>query len=134
MKNVLVLCTGNSCRSQMAEAWLRFYHNKDINVFSAGLEAHGINPYMKKVMEMVSINIDSHTSNTMKEYEGRIFDLVITVCNHAKDNCPYFKDAKKRLHKAFQDPADAKGTDEEKVKIYSSVRDEIQEFCKDLKF
>jgi arsenate reductase len=118
----------------MAEAWLRHYHGDKIEVFSAGLEAHGINPFMKKVMELAFINIDSHTSNVMQEYEGRLFDLVITVCDHANKNCPYFKDAKKRMHKAFEDPADAKGTDDEKIIIYSKVRDQIQDFCKELIF
>lgn len=134
MKSVLVLCTGNSCRSQMAEGWLRFYHGDKIEVFSAGLEAHGINPYMKQVMELADINIDSHTSNTMQEYENKQFDLVITVCDHAKDNCPYFSNSKDRIHQAFEDPADATGTDEEKLITYSMVRDQIQDFCRELTF
>ena len=134
MMSVLVLCTGNSCRSQMAEGWLRFYHSDKMEVFSAGLEAHGINPYMKQVMELSDINIDSHTSNTMQEYEHKQFDLVITVCDHAKDNCPYFSDANLRLHQAFEDPADAKGSDEEKLVIYSMVRDQIQDYCRELSF
>ena len=102
---MLFLCTGNACRSQMAEGWLRYYHGDKIKVFSAGLEAHGINPYMKQVMELADVNIDSHTSNTMKEYENQQFDFVITVCDNAKDNCPYFSEAKVRLHQAFEDPA-----------------------------
>tara|TARA_B110000003_G_scaffold68842_1_gene70109 strand:+ start:69614 stop:69970 length:357 start_codon:yes stop_codon:yes gene_type:complete len=118
----------------MAEGWLRFYHGDKMEVFSAGLEAHGINPYMKQVMELADINIDSHTSNTMQEYEHKQFDLVITVCDHAKDNCPYFSDAKLRLHQAFEDPADAKGSDEEKLVIYSMVRDQIQDYCRELSF
>lgn len=134
MKSVLVLCTGNSCRSQMAEGWLRFYHGNKLEVFSAGIEAHGINPYMKIVMESASINIDGHTSNEMKDYEHKHFDYVITVCEHAKANCPYFSNTKNRIHKAFEDPADATGTEQEKLLIYSRVRDQIQDFCRDLRF
>jgi arsenate reductase len=130
MKNILVLCTGNSCRSQMAEAWLKYFLDTNhYSVISAGVEAHGINPYMKKVVEDSGLNIDSHTSNLMSEYDGILFDIVITVCDNAKDNCPYFKDAVERLHHTFLDPANAKGSDEEKLKVYQSVNQEIKEFC-----
>ncbi|MGC6429369.1 MAG: arsenate reductase ArsC [Flavobacteriales bacterium] len=133
-KKVLVLCTGNSCRSQMAEGWLRHFHSDKIEVYSAGLEAHGINPFMKKVMEGQKINIDSHTSNMMSEYEHLVFDYVITLCDHANDNCPYFKDTKNRLHHSFEDPANAKGNDLEKYKVYNKVCNQIKQYCLDLEF
>lgn len=133
-KKVLVLCTGNSCRSQMAEGWLRHFHSDKIEVYSAGLEAHGINPFMKKVMEDQKINIDSHTSNIMSEYKHIAFDYVMTLCDHANDNCPYFKDAKKRLHHSFEDPANAKGNDLEQYKVYNKVCNQIKQYCLDLEF
>lgn len=130
MKNILVLCTGNSCRSQMAEAWLKYYLDANhYTIYSAGVEAHGINPYMKKVVEESGLNIDNHTSNLMSEYDGVLFDIVITVCDNAKNNCPYFKDAVERLHHTFHDPANAEGTDQEKLKVYQSVNKEIKDFC-----
>ena len=82
MKKILVLCTGNSCRSQMAEGWLKYILGDLIKVYSAGLEAHGINPYMKQAMEDVGIDVSSHTSNLMSEYQEITFDYVITVCDH----------------------------------------------------
>jgi arsenate reductase (thioredoxin) len=130
MKKILVLCTGNSCRSQMAEAWLKHY-SSNFEVYSAGVEAHGINPYMKKVMEEAGLNIDSHTSNLMEEYQDISFDYVVTVCDNAKSNCPYFKNATITIHQSFLDPADAEGTDTQKTVVYAKVRDEIEVFCKD---
>ncbi len=133
MKKILVLCTGNSCRSQMVEVCLKSLLSEDkFSVFSAGIEAHGINPYMKKAMEKLNYSLDGHTSNTMDEYDGMHFDYVLTVCDHAKDNCPYFKDATNRIHHSFEDPADAEGTDEQKMVVYEKVRDEIIEYCKGL--
>ncbi|MBL6658290.1 MAG: arsenate reductase ArsC [Flavobacteriales bacterium] len=133
MKKILVLCTGNSCRSQMVEVCLKSLLSEDkFSVFSAGIEAHGINPYMKKAMEKLNYSLDGHTSNTMDEYDGMHFDYVLTVCDHAKDNCPYFKDATNRIHHSFEDPADAEGTDEQKMVVYEKVRDEIIEYCKAL--
>ncbi len=130
MKKILVLCTGNSCRSQMAQAWLKHY-SSGFEIYSAGVEAHGINPYMKKVMEQSGLNIDSHTSNVMQDYQHLTFDYVITVCDNAKSNCPYFQNAVQKLHHSFLDPADAKGSDEQKLEVYAKVRDQIEIYCKD---
>ncbi len=133
MKKILVLCTGNSCRSQMVHVCLKSLLNETLfEIYSAGIEAHGINPYMKKAMEQLDYSLEGHTSNTMDEYDGIHFDYVITVCDHAKNNCPYFKDATSRIHHSFEDPADAQGTDEEKMLVYEKVRDEIIEYCKEL--
>lgn len=132
MKKILVLCTGNSCRSQMMEVVLKdLLDSSQFEVFSAGVEAHGINPYMKRAMENYGYSLDGHTSNTMKEYEHLQFDFVFTVCNHAKDNCPYFQNAIKRIHYPFNDPADAEGTDQQKMLVYEKVRDEIITYCKE---
>ena len=133
MKRILVLCTGNSCRSQMMEVVLKsLLDSTQFEIFSAGIEAHGINPYMKRAMENKKYSLEGHTSNTMKEYESMHFDYVFTVCDHAKNNCPYFQNATQRFHHSFNDPADAKGTDEEKMTVYEKVRDEIIEYCEGL--
>ena len=133
MKKILVLCTGNSCRSQMMEVVLKKrLDNSLFSVYSAGVEAHGINPYMKKVMENLGYSLDGHTSNTMKEYEDIHFDLVFTVCDHAKDNCPYFQNATQRIHHSFNDPADAEGSNDEKMVVYEQVRDEIIAYCNEI--
>lgn len=129
MKKILVLCTGNSCRSQMAEGWLKSMLGDLAEVYSAGLEAHGINPYMKRAMEDAGIDVSVHTSNVMDEYQDMAFDYVITVCDHARDNCPYFQNATKRISFSFEDPADATGTDEEQLLVYKKVRDQIERFC-----
>lgn len=131
---ILILCTGNSCRSQMAHGWLNslLKKNHHVKIYSAGIEAHGINPYMKTVMLEKGIDVSNHTSNTISEYKDLYFDYVITVCNNAKVNCPYFQNSKIKIHKSFTDPANAKGSDEEKLIIYRKVRDEIKIFCDDL--
>ena len=128
---ILVLCTGNSCRSQMAEGWLKSMLGNMAEIYSAGLEAHGINPYMKKAMEEVGIDVSGHTSNLMSDYKEFYFDYVITVCNHARDNCPYFKNTSKTISYSFDDPADANGTYEEQLRVYKKVRDQIRQFCSD---
>jgi len=126
MKYILVLCTGNSCRSQMMEVVLKSLLDKrKYKVYSAGLEAHGINPYMKKSMENLGYSLEGHTSNTMQEYQHILFDFVITVCDHAQSNCPFFNNATHRIHHSFTDPANAQGSDSEKMSVYDKVRDEI---------
>lgn len=130
MKKILILCTGNSCRSQMVEACLRsLIVDSEYTIFSAGLEAHGINPYMKKAMQKVGYSLEGHTSNVMEEYKDMMFDVVITVCDHANEHCPYFKNTHNRIHHSFDDPAKAQGTDEEKMVVYERVRDEIIDYC-----
>ena len=131
MKKILVLCTGNSCRSQMMEVVLKdLLSVSQFEVYSAGVEAHGINPYMKRAMENKGYSLEGHTSNTMDEYAHLHFNYVFTVCDHAKDNCPYFQNATQRIHHSFNDPADAEGSDEEKMLVYEKVRDEIISYCK----
>ena len=113
-QNVLFLCTGNSARSQMAEAFLRHYGSDHFNVYSAGLHSQGVNPYTIKVMEEKGIDINKQTSDGVKDYMGRIpFRYVITVCAHADANCPApLWHMGEKLHWPFDDPAAATGTDE----------------------
>jgi arsenate reductase len=131
MKNVLVLCTGNSCRSQIAEGYLRHFAGKKANIYSAGIETHGVNPKAIKTMAEDHINISMHTSNNVVEYLTIPFDFVITVCDHAKENCPYFPTQGERLHFNFPDPAKAMGTDEEIMAEFTRVRDMIKGYTAD---
>ncbi|KAK3582608.1 hypothetical protein CHS0354_024162 [Potamilus streckersoni] len=117
MKKVLVLCTGNSCRSQIAHGYLEFFTDKSqVKVYSAGVETHGVNPKAIATMKEDNIDISHHTSNHINEYADVDFDFVITVCDNAKDRCPYFPTKAKKFHRNFPDPAKAIGTDEE-VKV-----------------
>jgi len=131
MKNILVLCTGNSCRSQMAEGWLRYYAGGEADIYSAGIEAHGLNKYAVKVMSEAMIDISGHKSKTVDELPSVEFDYVITVCDNAKEKCPYFPAKTAILHKSFPDPALYKGSEEEIKAKFEELRDEIEDFCFD---
>lgn len=128
---ILVLCTGNSCRSQMAEGFLKSY-DKELEVLSAGTHpASKVNPFAVQAMKELEIDISAQIPNKIDEFLKQSFDYVITVCDNAKEVCPVFTgDVKNRLHIGFDDPADAVGTNEEILKVYRRVRDEIgREFC-----
>lgn len=129
-KRILILCTGNSCRSQMAEGWFRFFAGDRAEIYSAGIEAHGINPYAAAVMKEAGVDISGHTSNKVDEYAGMEFDYVLTVCNNADEKCPVFPGKAIKFHQDFPDPSDLKGTEEEKWSEYRRVRDLLKEFCK----
>jgi len=131
MKKVIILCTGNSCRSQMAEGFLRKMAGAKAEIYSAGIEAHGLNPRAVSTMREAGIDISQHTSNVIDEYAGMEFDYVITVCDHANDNCPYLPAKIKRLHQSFPDPAKATGNEEEIQERFRDVRQKIEEFCTD---
>lgn len=131
MKNILVLCTGNSCRSQIAEGFLRHYAGEKANVYSAGVETHGVNPRAISIMNEVGIDISNHTSNHVDEYANIAFDFIITVCDNAKERCPYFPSKAKRFHYNFPDPAKATGTEEEILNEFRRVRLLIDDYCND---
>lgn len=131
MKNILVLCTGNSCRSQIAEGYLRHFAGDKAKIYSAGIETHGVNPKAIQVMAEDHIDISHHTSNNVDEYTGVPFDYIITVCDNAKENCPYLPGNFKRLHYNFPDPAKAQGTPEEIMNEFRRVRDMIKIYSKD---
>nr|WP_299342514.1 arsenate reductase ArsC [Allomuricauda sp.] len=130
MKNVLVLCTGNSCRSQMAHGYLNSYQDSLAKIYSAGIETHGLNPGAVAIMKEDGIDISHHTSNHVDEYEGIEWDYIITVCDHAKENCPFIpaKNAE-RIHHNFSDPSKVKGTEQEIHEAFFKTREEIKEFC-----
>ncbi len=130
MKNILVLCTGNSCRSQMAHGYLQKFAAGKANVYSAGVETHGLNPKAVLVMKEDGIDISGHTSNHVDEYMNMDFDFVITVCDNAKERCPYFPTKAKKFHYNFPDPAKATGTTEEIMNEFRRVRQLIKEYSR----
>lgn len=132
---ILFLCTGNSCRSQMAEGWARFLKSDSIEPYSAGTEIHGMNPRAVKVMMEAGVDISQQWSKNVGEFSGVEFEYVITVCDNANENCPYFPGKTKRIHVGFDDPprlAENAGNEEEALSHYKRVRDEIKMFVEKL--
>lgn len=129
MKNILVLCTGNSCRSQMAEGYLRHFGGTGVKVFSAGVEMHGVNPRAVATMREDGIDISHQTSNHVDEYREIDFDVVITVCDNARERCPVFPSTARKIHHNFPDPAKARGSEKDIARQFAAVRDEIKMFC-----
>lgn len=128
-KKILILCTGNSCRSQIAEAYLRHFAQQKADVYSAGVETHGVNPKAIATMQEDGIDISNHTSNHVDEYRNIDFDFVITVCDNAKERCPYFPTQAQKFHYNFPDPAKATGTEEEIKEQFRQVRELIKTYC-----
>lgn len=126
-KKILILCTGNSCRSQMAEGFLKSF-DENLEVYSAGTKpAEKVNPFAIKVMKEIGIDISNGVAENVDKYLKQSFDYVITVCDNAKETCPVFiGKVKHRLHIGFDDPADAVGTEDEVLPVYRRVRDEIK--------
>ena len=131
MKQILVLCTGNSCRSQIAEGYLRQFAGDKAMVYSAGVETHGVNPKAIQTMQEDGIDISGHTSNHVNEYKDIDFDFVITVCDHARERCPVFPSNAKRFHYNFPDPAKATGSEEQIMQQFREVREMIKKYSKD---
>lgn len=129
VKRILVLCTGNSCRSQMAEGWLRYFAGENAEVFSAGIEAHGLHPTAVEVMKEAGVDISRHTSKRVDELGEVEFDYVITVCDNAREQCPYFPARVQQVHHDFVDPAKATGKAEEIIEVFRNVRDQIKVYC-----
>ena len=130
MENILVLCTGNSCRSQIAHGYLEhFTDGRKVRVYSAGVETHGVNPRAIATMKADGIDISNNTSNNVSEYFDVAFDYVITVCDNAKERCPYFPTKAQKFHYNFPDPAKAVGTEDEIMHQFEEVRNMIKEYC-----
>ncbi|MBN1269402.1 MAG: arsenate reductase ArsC [Kiritimatiellae bacterium] len=132
---VLFLCTGNSCRSQMAEGWARHLKGDVIEPYSAGIEPHGLNPLAVKAMAEAGVDISAHRSKHLDTFKDVVFDYVITVCDHAHELCPLFPGRTKLVHAGFDDPprlAKNAGTEEEALAHYRRVRDEIRTFVNTL--
>ncbi|KIC96205.1 arsenate reductase ArsC [Flavihumibacter solisilvae] len=130
MKKILVLCTGNSCRSQIAEGYLKSFAGNKADIYSAGVETHGVNPRAVKTMSEDGIDISGQTSNNVSEYRDIDFDYVITVCDNAREHCPHFPSNSLTFHHNFPDPAKATGPEIEIMKQFASVRDQIKSYCK----
>lgn len=127
-KSVLFLCTHNSARSQMAEGLLRGLLGSDYDAFSAGTEPGRVNPYVARAMAEIGLDISCHRSKHLNEFIGRDLDYVVTVCDNAKESCPFFPGGKTVLHHSFRDPSSVKGTDEEIMTGVRQVRDEIKDW------
>lgn len=124
---ILILCTGNSCRSQMADGLLKEYF-KNFEIYSAGTKPEIVNPLAIRVMREIGIDISKNKSNSAQEYDDINFDFVFTVCDNAKEICPVYPKAKKLIHQNFLDPANATGTETEQLEVYRKVRDELKKY------
>jgi arsenate reductase len=129
-KRVLFLCTHNACRSQMAEGLLRHHGEKQFEVFSAGTSPSRVHPMAVEVMEEKGIDLTGQRSKSIDEFLGQGFDLIVTTCNEARDRCPVFPDQEERLHWNLEDPAEAEGSREEKLKVFRRVRDELEKLIR----
>jgi len=125
-KKVLFLCTGNSCRSQLAEGYLRHFAGNRFEVTSAGLEPGIVNPNAIQIMKEEGIDISQHTSKHVNQFINQKFDFIITVCDNANERCPYFPGEAERIHWSFEDPAAAEGTEEEILAVFRKVRNQIK--------
>jgi arsenate reductase len=126
-KRVLILCTGNSARSQMAEGLLQHDAGSSFEVESAGVEPSHVRPQAIEAMREIGIDISHHRSKSVDEFTGQEFDYVITVCDNANERCPIFPGGTKRIHWSFDDPAAAEGEEQEKLAVFRRVRDEIRD-------
>ena len=129
MKKLLVLCTGNSCRSQMAEGLLTSSLS-NTKVYSAGTKPEKVNPFAIKAMAEIGVDISRNTSNHVDEYTDIDFDYVFTVCDNAKEICPVYPEAKQMIHHSFADPADATGNESEQLQVYIQVRNQLRDYFK----
>jgi arsenate reductase len=129
---ILFLCTGNSCRSQMAEGWARALKSVEIEPFSAGIEPKGLHPLAVKVMSEAGVDISGQSSKHVRDLAGIPFDFVVTVCDSARESCPLFPGKTKVVHRSFADPAAARGSEAEVLAVFRRVRDEIRDFVKSL--
>lgn len=130
MQNILVLCTGNSCRSQMAHGYLNNMLGPKGTIYSAGIETHGLNPGALAAMQRDGIDISHHSSNHVDEYQDITWDYIITVCDHAYENCPFIPAPNAvRLHHNFYDPSKFEGTAEDTMIAFDKARNQIKEYC-----
>ena len=129
-KRILVLCTGNRCRSQMAEGWLRHFGGDAVEVFSAGTVPKGVHPLAIEVMAEAGVDITGHTSDSVTKYLKDDFDVVVTVCDNAKEACPIFPGAKRTVHRAFEDPDYPDMPPDEFRDVFRRIRDEIRDWAK----
>lgn len=130
-KKILVLCTANSCRSQIAHGYLSYFGGENVEVFSAGVDKQGVNPRAVAVMKEDGVDISHHTSNHVDEYKDQEFDFVITVCESAKESCPYIPGRSGNFHHDFPDPTTATGSEQQVMDQFRMVRDLIRRYTRD---
>ena len=134
MKRILFLCTGNSCRSQMAEGFAKKMLPKNMEIFSAGIEPRGIHPMAIKVIQKVGIDISQQRSKNISELPVSEIDIVVTLCGEAAENCPVFSGKVERIHWTIEDPAKAQGSEEEITQVFRRVRDKIKSYIENKKW
>ena len=127
-RKILFICTHNSARSHTAEGFVNALYRDRYRAFSAGTEPSNVSPYAVRVMREIGIDISDHRSKSVDEFIDQELDYVVTVCDHAKEVCPFFPGGRKALHKGFQDPASVAGTEDEKLSLFRRVRDEIRDW------
>ncbi|HAM36102.1 MAG TPA: arsenate reductase [Elusimicrobia bacterium] len=132
MLKVLFLCTGNSCRSQMAEGWAKALKSAEVEAYSAGVEPKGLHPLAVKVMAEAGVDISEQRSKHVRTLKDIPFDYVVTVCDNARESCPLFPLKTKIIHAGFEDPAAAKGSEDEVLSVFRRVRDEMRDFVQGL--
>jgi len=130
-KKILVICQHNSARSQMAEGFLNSSYGHRFEASSAGIEPSSLNPYAIRVMSEIGIDISNHRSKSIREFLGTNFDYVVTLCDEAKEMCPFFPGGGEYIHKSFQDPETCQGSDEDKIVCFRSIRDEIKKWIEE---
>jgi arsenate reductase (thioredoxin) len=130
-KRILVVCTGNRCRSQMAHGWLQHFAPDHVEVRSAGTAPKGVHPLSIEVMGAAGVDITSHTSDHIDEFSDTHFDVVVTVCNNAKETCPVFTNTDKLVHRSFEEPDHEDMGREELIPIFNRIRDEIRDWAKE---
>jgi arsenate reductase len=128
LKKVLFICTHNSARSHMAEGFMNALYGDRYLAFSAGTEPSALNPYAVRVMQEIGIDISDHRSKNVDEFMDQDLEYVVTVCDHAREACPFFPGGRKAIHKGFQDPSSVAGAEEEKLAVFQRVRDEIRDW------
>lgn len=128
MKKVLFVCTHNSARSQMAEGLLRAFYGDKFEAYSAGTNPAGVNPYAIKVMKEIGVDISKHRAKSLDEFKGIKFDYVVTLCNGAKESCPFYPNATHQVHKEFKDPSEVIGSREDILSAFREVRNEIKKW------
>lgn len=131
LKKVLFICTHNSARSHIAEGLMNALYRDRYRAFSAGTEPSAVNPYAVRVMQEIGIDVSDHRSKSVDEFINQDLDYVVTVCDHAKESCPFFPGGRKSMHKGFQDPSSATGTEEEKLAVFRRVRDEMRDWIRE---
>jgi arsenate reductase (thioredoxin) len=130
-KKMLILCTGNSCRSQIAHGYFSAFAGNQLDIYSAGIESHGLDPRAVQVMREDGVDISNHTSNDVAAYSGMNFEFVLTVCDKAREQCPYFPSIVRTFHQDFPDPAKATGTEEEIMTAFRTTRDMIKSYVQE---